>query len=277
MSQRPSLARRAVVQMDLAFWYLHAHFSQLAILAIPTLIAVFALAFAVVAIVRTWNLPGLLAYILFAILVPTLAMWVAVFAPLPSAVFAWRRASGTLPETRDCFAFCWQRSGRLARVGVRLFFSYLWWFVLFGIPLLFFWSRTCAAPAVALFEDDRRIFQRSRRLLKEDFAIHLLAVLYFAVFLALGLFLFLPRLVLMVPSRILATSTSRWLTDHLWIPEVLGSGILLSIIAVGWCISMTLLYREIRFVREGEILRERIDEARQELLGDAAGDRRFPV
>jgi hypothetical protein len=267
MSQRPSLIRRAVIQMDLAFWYLHAHFAQLAILALPTLIAVFAIAIVVATIIQTWELPGVLAYVLFAIVLPTLAMWVAVFAPLPSAVFAWRRANGTLPETRECFAFCWQRGGRLTRVGVRLFFSYLWWFILFGIPLLFLWSRTCAAPAVALFEDDPRIFQRSRRLLKEETAIHLLAALYFAVFVALALFLFLPRIALSIPSQILATSTSRWLTDHLWIPEMFGSGILVSIMAVGWCISMTLLYRDIRFMREGEILRERIDEVRDELLG----------
>ena len=42
--------------------------------------------------------------------------------------------------------------------------------LLLGLPLLWFWPRTCLTPLVALFEDERRIFRRSRRMLREDSA-----------------------------------------------------------------------------------------------------------
>jgi hypothetical protein len=132
--------------------------------------------------------------------------------------------------------------------------------------LLYFGPRTCAAPAIALFEQDRRIFQRARRLLKEDIAIRLLALLYLAIFLALGFLLFLPRLVLSTQGRLVESSASRWVLGNLWIAEMLGSALLVSAIAVGWCISITLLYREVRIVREGELLRDEIGKLRQELL-----------
>jgi hypothetical protein len=256
--------------MDLAFWYLHAHFTQLAALATPTLVAVFGMAVVLVSITQTWDLPGVLLYVLYAIVVPTIVLWLAVFLPLPSAVFAWRRASGTLPETRDCFQFCLRRLGRLTPVALRLFFTYLLWFLFFGVPILYFGPRTCAAPAIALFEDERRIFQRSKRLLKEDTAIRLLAVLYFGIFLALLLLLFLPRIFLMTQGKLVESGTSRWLADHLWIGETLGCAVLISAVAVGWCISMTLLYREVRIVREGEFLRDKIQELRREYLTDQA-------
>jgi hypothetical protein len=263
---RSSLIRRSLVQMDLAFWFLHAHFVPLALLAVPTLVAIIGITGGLVLVERAWELSAPLSFALYAIVVPTLVTWVAVFAPLPSAVFAWRCAAGSLPEARECFAFCWKRSGRLARVATRLFFSYLVWFVLLGFPFLFLWARTCAAPAVALFEEDPHIFRRSKRLLKEEMAIHLLAALYLGIFLAVGILVFLPRGFLMA-ARMMETSTSRWLLAHLWIVELFACGVLASIIAVGWCISMTLLYREIRLVREGEPLREQIAGLQRELLG----------
>jgi hypothetical protein len=266
-TRHSSLTRRALVQMDLAFWYLHAHFAQLAALAAPTLIAVFVVAAVLVAIMQVWSLPGILLYVLYAIVVPTVVMWVAVFMPLPSAVFAWHRASGSLPETRECFRFCLSRLRRLVPVAVWLFFTYFLWFIFLGLPLLYFWPRTCAAPAIALFEDERRVFQRSRRLLKEDIAIRVLALLYFGIFLAMALLLFLPRILLATQGRLVESVASRWLVDNLWIAEVLGCAILISGVAVGWCISMTLLYREVRIVREGEFLREKIEQMRRELLG----------
>jgi hypothetical protein len=265
-TRHSSLTRRALVQMDLAFWYLHAHFAQLAALATPMLVAIFAMAVVLVSITQTWDLPGVLLYGLYAIVVPTIVLWLGVFLPLPSAVFAWRRASGTLPETGECFQFCVQRMGRLIPVALRLFVYYFLWFVFFGVPLLYFGPRTCAAPAIALFEDERRIFQRSKRLLKEDTAIYILAALYLGIFLALLLLLFLPRIFLASQGRLVESSTSRWLADHLWIGEALGCAVLISAVAVGWCISMTLLYREVRIVREGEFLRDKVDELRREYL-----------
>jgi hypothetical protein len=266
MSKRHSQTHRALVQMDLAFWYLHAHFAQLAALAAPTLMAICGIAGTAVTITRTWELPGFLLYVLYAIVVPVMVVWVGVFFPLPAAVFAWRRASGSLPETGECFRYCLSRWRRLLPVAVRLFFIDLLSFILFGVLLLYFGPRTCAAPAVALFEEDRRIFQRARRLLKEDIAIRLLALLYFAILLALGFLLFLPRIILSTQGRLVESSASRWLLDNLWIAEVMGSAVLLSAIAVGWCISITLLYREVRIVREGELLRDKIDQLRRELL-----------
>ncbi len=110
------------------------------------------------------------------------------------------------------------------------------------------------------------IFNAHRRLLKEDIAIRLLAFLYFTILLALGFLLFLPRIVLATQGRLVESSASRWLFDNLWIVEVLGSAALVSAIAVGWCISITLLYREVRVVREGEFLRDKISQLRRELL-----------
>jgi hypothetical protein len=266
-SRDSSQTRRALVQMDLAFWYLHAHFAQLAALAAPTLLAVCAIAAVVVALTQTFVLPGFLIYVLYVVIVPTLVMWVGVFVPLPSAVFAWRRASGSLPDTRECFRFCLSRWRRLAPVATRLFFVYLLWFIFGGLPLLYFGPRTCAAPAIALFENDRRIFPRARRLLKEDIAIRLLAVLYFGMLLALGFLLFLPRIFLSSQGRLVESATSRWLVENLWIAELLGCAILVTGFAVGWCISMTLLYREIRIVREGDPMREKLEQMRREFLG----------
>ncbi len=265
-TRHSSLTRRALVQMDLAFWYLHAHFAQLAALATPTIVAVFGMAVVLVTVTQTWDLPGVMLYALYAIIVPTIVLWLGVFLPLPSAVFAWRRASGTLPETGECFQFCLRRMGRLIPVALRLFVSYFLWFVFFGVPLLYFGPRTCAAPAIALFEEERRIFPRSKRLLKEDTAIYILAALYLGIFLALLLLLFLPRIFLATQGRLVESSISRWLADHLWIGEALGCAVLISAVAVGWCISMTLLYREVRIVREGEFLRDKIDELRREYL-----------
>jgi hypothetical protein len=267
MSKRHSQTRRALVQMDLAFWYLHAHFAQLAALAAPTLVAICGIAVAAVTITRTWELPGFLLYLLYAIVIPVMVVWVGVFFPLPAAVFAWRRASGSLPETGECFRYCLSRWRRLLPVAIRLFFIDLFSFILFGVLLLHFGPRTCAAPAVALFEEDRRIFQRARRLLKEDIAIRLLALLYFAIFLALGFLLFLPRIALSTQGRLVESSASRWVLDNLWIAEMLGSAVLVSGIAVGWCISITLLYREVRIVREGELLRDEIGKLRHDLIG----------
>jgi hypothetical protein len=195
-----------------------------------------------------------------------------IFLPLPTAVFAWRRAAGSLPETGECFRFCLSRWRRLLPIAVQLFFAYLLWFTFFAVPLLYFGPRTGAAPAIAIFEDDRRIFYRSRRLLKEDIAIRLLAVLYFGMFLTLGLLVFLPRILLSSQGRMVESVSSRWLVNNLWIVEMLGCAVLLTAVAVGWCISMTLLYREVRIVREGEPLRDKIQQLRQELLGvDSAG------
>ena len=84
-----------------------------------------------------------------------------------------------LPGVESC-------AGRLIVVQARLTFAYSWWFLLFGLPMLLFWARTCLAPDVALFEDRPKIFRRTRQLMREDSAIHVLAGLFFLFALVLG-------------------------------------------------------------------------------------------
>ena len=273
--QHSSLVRRALTQMDLAFWYLRAHPTELFVLGAPTLAALSLVAVAVVAVIQTWELPGIFSYVLFAIAVPTVVTWIVVLAPLPCAVFAWGRASGSPPAPGECFAFCRRRLRRLLGVSLRLFFSCLLWYMLFGLLILVYFPRSCVAPVVALFEENRRISERCRRLLKEDLAVRVLAGLYLGVLLALAFLLFLPRLWLILqdaigqtPNSALETPVSRWIWDHLWIAETIGSGMLLSAMAVSWCISITLLYRDIRVEREGELLRGRVAQLRRDLFGE---------
>lgn len=274
---RPSLIRRALVQMDLAFWYLHAHPADLAVLGLPTLVAISGLAVTVVGVLQAWDLPWPLLYVLFGVAVPTALLWLMMFAPLPSAVFAWRRAGGTLPSTNECFSFVTGRALRLAPKAISIFFLLLLGVFFLGLPLLAYGPRISLVPIVVLFENESRAYRRSSRLLKEDLAIRLLAALYFGLSLVMALLLSLPRLFLLMtsklgsgPNGLLETPASRWIWDHLWIVESLGGGTLLAVISVAWCVSMTLLYRDIRMVREGERLRGKLESLRQQLTPGTA-------
>jgi hypothetical protein len=267
-TQRPSLVRRTLVQIDLAFWCLHEDPLRVISLGLPTLLASGLLAVVITIVARTWVLPDFWNFVLYGVVYPWFAALIVTLAPLPAAVFAWHRAADQILTPGQCFQWCARRSSRLARAGFALAGVYLLGFVLFGLPLLIYWPRTCLAPMVALFEEEQRIFRRSRRLLRQETAVYVLSTLYFCFLIVLGVLLFLPRILL--AAKLFETSWSRVAQDYLWVFEVLIGGVLLSAMTLSWCISLTLLYREIRQVREGEELREKLRRLHQQFLRNKA-------
>jgi hypothetical protein len=210
---------------------------------------------------RTWDLPVVVQVLIAALLVPFLALLIFTALPLPCAVFAWKAAGGETATTQDCFSWCRRRAGRLLGVLVRLGLLWLGSLLLLGLPLLWVWPRTCLAPLVALFEDEPRIFRRSRRILREDLAVPLMGFLYLGMGTVLGGLVVLPRLLVGTPMLGAHLVDARWRTlilDYLWIFETMSVAILLTAIAMSWWISLTLVYHDIRWVREGEDLKRRI-------------------
>jgi len=263
-----SLIRRALVQSDRAFWCIHEHLDSLVLLAMPMVGCVLLAALASVLILRTWEFPNWVNVLLGGIVLPLLSLLIFTVFPLPCAVFAWRLACGESATVRGCFAACAQRSGRLFSVVLRLILLWLFSLALFGLPLLWIWPRTCLTPLVALFEDQPRIFYRSRRILREDLAVYLLGSLYLAMAIVLAGVVYLPRFLLAfgaLGAHFVASNWSTVILQYLWIFEVLSTTLLLSALAVSWWISLTLLYHEIRWVREGEDLRRRIFDVREAL------------
>jgi hypothetical protein len=150
------------------------------------------------------------------------------------------------------------------RLGVLWLVSLLF----FGIPLLVFWPRTCLTPLIALFENERRIFRRSRRIFRDDSGVTLMGALYLAMGVVLGGLVALPRLLLGTPMLDAHLLDARWrpaIVDQLWIFETTFVAILLTAIAVNWWISLTLVYHDIRWVREGEGLKRRVALLRAKL------------
>lgn len=266
--QRTSQFRRILVQADCAFWCVHEHPDVLAWLGLPTLLALLASALLTVAAARVWQFPEWLFALLASGLLPFVALMIFTVLPLPCAVFAWQRASGETATVGECFSRCWRRPGRLLGVIVRLALLFVVSILLAGIPLLWIWPRTCMAPLVAIFEDQPRIFRRSRRILREETGVHLIGGLYLIMALVLGGLIFLPRLTLgsrVLGAHIVEAAWQSWMLSYLWIFETLSIAILLTTLAMSWWISLTLVYHEIRRVREGEELRQRIAELRQKL------------
>jgi hypothetical protein len=188
---------------------------------------------------------------------------------LPCAVYAWKQADGEAATAGECYAWCRRRAGRLVGVLVRLSLLWLVSLVLLGIPLLWVWPRTCLAPLVALFEDERRIFRRSRRILREDLGVTMMGALYLGMGLVLGLMVAFPRIVLTFPvlgAHLLDASWRPLIVDHLWIFETMSGAILLTAIAMSWWMSLTLVYHDIRSTREGEDLKRRIARLRAQLV-----------
>jgi hypothetical protein len=262
-----SFVDRTFRQMDLAFWCMHEHLPQLAVLALPTVAATAVLAGIIAVVIRTWQLPIVFNVILYSTVYPIAALTIVTLGPLPCAVFAWHRAAGRVVTPRECFRFCGRRWGRLTLLGTRLLLCYTFWFLLFGIPMLIFWPRTCLAPLVALFENERRIFVRCRRLLKEENTIYVLAALYTLLSISLGVLITIPRLLLM--AQVAQAPWTRLVRNYLWAFEFLSGTILVAGMAVSWCLSLTFLYCDIRRIREGEEFRERLSVVRQKLAAGA--------
>ena len=214
------------------------------------------LATVVTIVLRTWNLDPLSLYLLWSLVVPVLLLSNLTFLPLPCSVFAWFQANRENKTTAECFAWSLQHAQRLIGVIAWLVFSYFWWFLLGGLPMLFLWARTCQAPMVALFEDQPRIFRRSRQLTKEDSAIHVLAGLFLLLTLVLGSLIPMPRLVLI--SKMFEGEWTRVVQEFLWAFEMTSGILLFCIVAISWTVCLTLFYHDLRQFREGEAIRGKV-------------------
>ncbi len=265
---KTSLLRRILVQTDCAFWCIHDHLDVLAYLGLPTLAALLTGSLVLIGVWRTWDIPVVGQVLIAGLLVPFLVLLLFTALPLPCAVFAWKAAGGETATALECFSWCRRRAGRLLGVLVRLALLWLGSLLLLGLPLLWVWPRTCLAPLVALFEDEPRIFRRSRRILREDLAVPLMGFLYLGMGTVLGGLVVLPRLLVGTPMLGAHLVDARWRTlilDYLWVFETMSVAILLTAIAMGWWISLTLVYHDIRWIREGEDLRRRIALLRAKL------------
>jgi hypothetical protein len=272
--ERNSLVARTLVQIDRAFWCIHEHPDTLALLGLPTLVAMGVAALLLVGLWRTWELPGWADFLLGAVVLPWAALVIFTVLPLPCAVFAWRRAAGEVSTAQECLAWCGRRVGRLLSVLVPLGLLWLVSLLLLGIPLFYVWPRTCAAPLVALFEDQPRIFRRSRRLLREDVAVYVIVGLYLAVGLVLGGVVATPRLVLgtsMLGAHVLDAQWRESLLAYLWVFETVSAAVILTALAMSWWIALTLLYHDIRWGREGEDLRQKVLQLRGRILVEGSG------
>lgn len=271
-NRRTSLAARTLIQVDCAFWTIHGHLEAMATLALPTFCAMAALALALIAVSRNYEFQGGLAVVVGAVLLPWTALLLFTVLPLPGAVFVWRLAAGEMPTVRQSFAACWARRKRLASVVVRMSLLWLVSLLFLGIPLLIVWPRTCLAPLVALFEDQRDTFGRSRRILRQNVAVYLLGGLFLGLALVLGGLVAAPRLILGTSAVGVHLLDDRWrelIVNKLWIFETLSAAVIITALAMGWWLSLTLLYYEIRNEREGEDLRQQIAALRGKMVSEA--------
>ncbi len=243
--------------MDRSFWSLHDELTSFALLGLPTFAALSALGLSLALLLRSFDLDPGIAFLVWAVIVPVAALATVTFLPLPCSVFVWFQAQRTPRTVGECFSDCLRRSGRLIPVVVWLVFSFTWWVALLGIPLLILWPRTCLAPMVALFEDQRRIFRRSRRLMQEDHAIYVLAGLYLLLMFVLGSLIFVPRMILL--AEIIKTPWAAALGESIWAFELVSGILLLTGVAISWCVSLTLFYHDLRHHREGEFLRNKVE------------------
>ncbi|WP_165075812.1 hypothetical protein [Paludisphaera rhizosphaerae] len=258
---KTSMWRRVFVQIDCAFWCIHDHLDVLGWLALPTLATLITSGVLIVQIWRNWDIPVGLNVLLGWLVIPFLALMVFTVLPLPCAVFAWKLADGETASVGECFAWCGRKFWRLAIVLFKLSFFFLGSLLLMGLPLLAIWPRSCLAPLVVLFEKDRRVFRRTQKLIREDMSVTLMGMLYLCMGLVLGGFVALPRLLVATPalgSHLLDSEWRRVIGEYLWIFETFTIAALLTAVAVAWWISLTLVYHDIRAVREGEDLRRRI-------------------
>ncbi len=265
---KTSILRRILVQTDCAFWCIHDHLDVLAYLGLPTLAVLLASGLALVGVWRTWDFSPMVDFLAGSVAFPFFALCVFTALPLPCAVFAWKAADGEMATAGECFAFCRRRSGRLLWVLFCLALMWLGSLALLGLPLLWVLPRTCLAPIVALFEDTPRIFRRSRRMLREDFSVSLISFLYLAMGIVLGGLVALPRILLGTSALGANLIDERWrpaVVDRLWIFETISVATLLTAIAMSWWISLTFLYHDIRWNREGENLKRRIALLREKL------------
>src|SRR5262249_37292626 len=116
--------------------------------------------------------------------------------------------------------------------------------------------RSCLAPDVALFENQSKIFRRTRQLMREDSVIHVLAGLFFLFALVLGALIPIPRLVLF--SNVFESEWTRIAEDSIWAFELICGVVLTTGLAVGWSVALTLFYYDLRQYREGERIARKV-------------------
>jgi hypothetical protein len=145
------------------------------VLGLPTFFALASIGLVGVFLLRSFDLSPGIAYLTWGIGFPIAIVNVLALLPLPCSVFAFASAQGLRRSPGECFPEMFGRFGRLFPVLAWLSFTCSWSMVLWGLPLLALWPRMCMAPMVALFETQRGVFKRSRRLMHEDQAIFVLA------------------------------------------------------------------------------------------------------
>lgn len=266
--QTRNLMRRALRQIDRSFWCLHAHLSTLMSLGLPMMIALGVLATTAVIIHRTWEIDPGIAFLIYGMAAPVVLLTIVTLGSLPCSVFAWHAAQHKILTPGECFSFLARRASRIIPVAIGLVFSFCLWFLFLGLPMLVYWSRSCLRPFVALFEDQKKIGKRCQQLLKDDNSFHVLALLYLLLTCSLSVLIVIPRVLVSVES--LRTDFSTFIRDWIWIFELISGVILFSGMAMSWCITLTLFYHDLRYVREGEGLRKKV-----ELLQDKYLPREF--
>ncbi len=262
MAAKKMAFRRILAQTDLAFWCIHDHVGVLSVLGLPTLAAFVASALGAVSFFRNTVPPedGFLVF-LGTILASVWLLLVFIACPLPCAVFAWKLASEEQPTAGECYAFCVRRSGRLIWAFVRLVLAWLA-ASLFWPVMLWLLPRTCFVPMVALFENERKVFRRAARVLREDNAVVTVGLIYTGMALVLAGVVFLPRVLFSTRafgSNLLESSTQAAIVEWLWVVEGTTLAVLLTAIAMCWSLSLTFVYHDIRSTREGEQLKKRIE------------------
>ncbi len=266
--KKTSILRRTLLQTDCGFWCIHDHLDVLAFLGLPTLAVVLVSALGLVGVWRAWELPWWVNLLGGALIVPFLALCIFTALPLPCAVFAWKTADGEPATAGECFAFCRRRGGRLFWILFRMALLWVGSLLLLGLPLVWVLPRTSLAPLVGLFEDTRKVFRRSGRIMREDSGVALVGFLYLAMGVVMGGLVVLPRLLLGTPMLGAHLLDERWrpaVVERLWIFETMSVAILLTAIAMSWWITLTFVYHDVRRNREGESLKRRIAVLRDKL------------
>ena len=192
---KTSILRRTLLQTDCGFWCIHDHLDVLAFWACQRWRWCSSSALGLVGVWRAFELPWWVS-VLGARSSFRLGLCISTALPLPCAVFAWKTADGEAATAGECFAFCRRRGGRLFWILFRMRSC--------GSGRCCFWAcRSCGScprrawrSLVGLFEDTRKVFRRSGRILREDSGVGLMGFLYLAMGLVMGGLVVLPRLLL---------------------------------------------------------------------------------
>lgn len=261
MVERRSAFQQAATQIDRAIWCVQEHPVTCLVLGLPTVVAAAVLFVPALLVLRSFQFPWYLAYLVHVVGLPTAFFMALTFCPLPGAVFVHGLATGRLLTPTACVQATLARPARLGALAIGWLGRALVWAAFLGVPALVLWPRNCLAGHVALFEDERRPFWRSRKLLgDEGREVYYLLALYAGIVVVLGLLVYTPRLIL--EARQLDLPVIALLRGHLGVLEVLGLCLLLVAAATAWTLSLTFLYLEIRAVREGADLQSALARVR---------------